>query len=92
MTGVQTCALPIFESDRVRERLETIAYIHKGLRILFRDEMSEGSPGKYLQAPGWRDEIQAELPGYLRRPQDDGQSGERTRHRYYGRDVSTKTN
>ncbi len=31
-----------FESDRVRERLETIAYIHKGLRILFRDEMSGG--------------------------------------------------
>ncbi|MBM4365398.1 MAG: DNA gyrase subunit B [Deltaproteobacteria bacterium] len=43
-----------FESDRVRERLETIAYIHKGLRILFRDEMS-GSYEEFRHEGGIRD-------------------------------------
>ncbi len=43
-----------FESDRVRERLETIAYIHKGLRILFRDEMT-GSYEEFRHEGGIRD-------------------------------------
>ncbi|MBM4392084.1 MAG: DNA gyrase subunit B [Deltaproteobacteria bacterium] len=43
-----------FESDRVRERLETIAYIQKGLRILFRDEIS-GSYEEFRHDGGIRD-------------------------------------
>ncbi len=43
-----------FDADRVRERLEIIAYIHRGLRILFRDELS-GAYEEFRHDGGIRD-------------------------------------
>ncbi len=43
-----------FESDRVRERLEVISYIHKGLRIVLKDEMS-GTNEEFKAEGGIRD-------------------------------------
>ncbi|MSQ04215.1 MAG: DNA gyrase subunit B [Myxococcales bacterium] len=43
-----------FESDRVRDRLEVISYIHKGLRIVLKDEMA-GTSEEFKHDGGIRD-------------------------------------
>ncbi len=43
-----------FESDRVRDRLEVISYIHKGLRIVLKDEMA-GTNEEFKHDGGIRD-------------------------------------
>ena len=43
-----------FESDRVRERLEVVSYIHRGLRIVLKDEMS-GTSEEFKHDGGIRD-------------------------------------